>query len=642
MSTLSSISSSYFPPYYVKNEEKRAATAPNVTSFTLTDLQSEAMLKAGKGQKEEALSLIRDGYFPASLKWLSSKPDNIDHFFDKLFLDYVRKEPELLTDLGLLDSINISTHNNFLDDYSIEAKEEELAKAKENLKTLESYPFESLTDEQKISYKIFHQWLSYTVASEPFLLHEYPITQLSGIISKLSETFTLFHKLEKEEDFKTYLERLTKIPTALLQLQNIMLKQQQAGITPPKFALEKVLSNLNMVVLREVIDHPFYQYFMDHFQKLKGGDLALREGSHQIIGTIVIPAYDAFFKFLIDFSHSVHTNHSVDSLPNGAAYYAYCLKKETTTDLTPDEIYQLGLRQVAFIQSEMRSLLKAVGFEDDKASLGELMGKLKEDPKHFFPNTEEGKLACLEEFNKILDRSRKELSPYFDLKPKTPVKIVCTPKHEEDGAPGGYYYSPSLDGSREGTFYVNLKDTKMLPKFGIPTLLVHEAEPGHHFQLTLQAESSLPLLRKLVQFNAYNEGWALYTEKLAYEKGFYTSAYDKLGHLQDELLRAVRLVVDPAIHSKGWSREEAIEYMQKQTGYDIDSVVSEIERYFVWPGQACSYKVGQLKILELRKKAMEINQDKFDIKKFHNAVLQIGSCPLTVLEEVIMAKNTSD
>ena len=595
----------------------------------------EALFQVAKGNREQAVALVEEKSSPVPFEWKASRPGNIDSFFDKLLVDFLADKPQNLNGLGLLESIGVHDHNRFLNNCSVEGKREAIENAKRNLKILLGYDYDSLAPDQQVSYNIFLWWLGMEVEGETFLFHEYPVNQMFGVLSGLTETFTQYHKLEKLEDFTLYQKRLSSIWTQFSQIKHYMREQQSRGITLPKFAFERVVSSISTLIEAPHDENPFILYVQENLQKLPGDNEVLMHETHRIITTDVIAAYVDFRDFLLDLSKNVETDHSVLGLPKGEQYYAHCLKQQTTTNLTPDEVYELGLKEVAGIQAEMRQLLESVGVKDESKTVGELMSGLSEDESHFYPNTAEGKEDCIRGFQQILERSREELWQYFDLKPELPVKIVPVPKHEEEGMPGAYYYVPSLDGSRPGTFYVNLRDTKELPKFGMETLLVHEAEPGHHFQLTLQSQSKIPVLRKMGEFNAYIEGWALYTEKLAYEKGFYTTAYDKLGHLQDELLRAVRLVVDPAIHAKGWSREEAIDYMQQQTGFNREVVVTEVERYFVMPGQACSYKIGQIKILELREKAMRKMGDRFDIRQFHNVVLGVGACPLGVLDQVV-------
>jgi uncharacterized protein (DUF885 family) len=303
--------------------------------------------------------------------------------------------------------------------------------------------------------------------------------------------------------------------------------------------------------------------------------------------------------------------------------------------LSADEIHALGLQEVAQIHQQMRQILKDEHLDDPDKDVVRLVQELAKNPELYFPDTVAGRKECLDGYQAILERSRKELGHLFDLKPRAGVTIQQVPEHEQDGAAAAYYIVPSIDGSRPGAFFANLSQLDEMPKYGMETLTIHEAEPGHHFQFAVQYEMDIPILRKMGMYTAYCEGWALYAEKLAYEHGFYSSAFAKLGHLQDELLRAARLVVDTGIHHKRWAREQAIAYMQQAIGYKYGMAFSEVERYFIMPGQACAYKIGQLKILELRKRAQQKLSTKFDIKEFHNVVLGVANVPLVILEEVV-------
>jgi uncharacterized protein (DUF885 family) len=285
----------------------------------------------------------------------------------------------------------------------------------------------------------------------------------------------------------------------------------------------------------------------------------------------------------------------------------------------------------------MRKLLASEGLDDPKKEVGSIMQDLKKNPQFYYPNTDAGRAECLADFERILERSRKELAPLFGIKPSMGVTIQRVPVHEEAGSAGAYYCQPSIDGSRPGLFFANLRDMSEMPKYSMETLTIHEAEPGHHFQLALQNSMNIPVLRKLGPYNAFYEGWALYTEKLAYENNFYSSSFSQLGHLKDELMRAARLVIDTGLHHKRWTREQAIDYMEATTGMHRNAVTSEIDRYLVMPGQACSYKIGQLKILELRQRAKDMLGERFDIREFHDVILSLAAAPLAVLATVIDA-----
>lgn len=601
----------------------------------------EALVQMANNNKEIALNIINalqtnkaDSIAPA---WKEQRPKNIDAFFDKLFLSHVSDNPQLLTQIGLFESIGVRDHNAHLNDMSPDQILKFFNQTKENLDTLNDYSLEKLTHDQKISYQIFSWMLKHQVLGEKFLFHNYKINQMDGVLMELSVLFTQFHKLEIAQDVENYISRLQKIPNQFDQVIQLLEFQKSIGIMPPRFTIEKVISIINNSVQMEAHEHIFFDHLAHQIEKIEinnKNDVLNR--AKQVMQEEVYPAYARLKKYFEQLLEFAQQNNGVWALPHGDEYYIHMLKFHTTTDLTPDQIYQLGIQEVTSIHKEMRAILAQEGLNDPNKEVGALVQELSNDPRFYYPNTDEGRKQCLKDYELILERVRKELLHLFDLKPQTGVKIQQVPVHEQEGAPMAYYYQPSVDGSRPGIFFANLRNMEEVPKYGMETLTIHEAEPGHHFQLALQNELQMPILRKVgLDFTAFFEGWALYTEKLAYEEGFYSSSFAKLGHLQDELMRAVRLVVDTGIHHRRWTREQAIEYMVKATGYHYDTVATEIERYFVLPGQACSYKIGQLKILELRKRAKEMLGDKFDIREFHNVILKHGAVPLTLLEALV-------
>jgi uncharacterized protein (DUF885 family) len=572
----------------------------------------------------------------ATLAWKEHNPATIDELFDKLFLVYVAYDPQLISKLGLFEPLGIREHNAHLTDVSPEIMFHLLEAKKKLLEQLNIYTTASMTHEQVVSHKIFSWMLNHELAGEPFILHDYKINQMTGTLSDLTLLFTQIHLLKTTDDVRNYISRLTKIPAQLDQAVRMLQLQEKKGILPPRFTIEKVIATITQSLPEKPTNHLFYQHLAEQIAATTIDNQALLLAqAEEAITQSVIPAYNALlnqFKQLLELAHD---NHGLWALPQGEAYYTYMLKFHTTTDLSADEIHNLGLKEVAQIQQAMRSILTTVGRTDATKPLGELMQELAQDRQFYYTNDDAGRAACLNDYRRILGRSRTALAHLFDIKPTTGVRIERMPLNEEAGNPAAYYCEPSIDGSRPGTFFANLRDMNELPKYGMETLTIHEAEPGHHFQIALQQEMDMPILRKMAIYTAYVEGWALYTEKLAYEEGFYSSPYMQLGHLQDELLRAARLVVDTGIHAKRWSREKAIEYMKETTGYHHNAAVTEVERYFVLPGQACAYKIGQLKILELRQRAKDALEKKFDIKKFHNVILTTGAVPLDILEEVI-------
>ncbi len=617
------------------------ATASIKTLFSdkkNSDLYWHALIQLSKNNKDAALALIaeaqKDDVQPSSLDF--DPTDSIETCFDKLFIHSVAHDPQTLSYFGLFESIGFKAHNAHLTDVTVKAFLDDLEVKKKCLKALKKYEHQSLNREQYISYKVIAWIFEHAVATEPYIFHEYKLNQMFGILSDLSSTFTRFHRLELPEDAELYLARLQKIPEQIAQTVALLEHQKSSGIIPPIFALEKVILSI-----KKSIPEPLTECFL--YTHLADASKAIPECDHQmlisraqtIMQTYVYPAYQKLLGYCQQLHADCKNVHGVWALPNGDAFYKHCLARHTTTSLTADEIHALGLREVAIIQKEMREIFAREGIINPDKTVGQLMQELSKDPQFYFPATEEGRKQCLAQYEAILERCRKELYPLFDIKPKAPVKVEAVPAHEEEGMPGAYYSGPSYDGKRPGIFYANLRNLAEMPNFGMETLAIHEAEPGHHFQIALQKEMDMPIMRKFSEFTAYVEGWALYTEKLAYEHNFYSSSFAQLGHLQDELLRAVRLVVDTGIHKKRWSREQAIEYMAQNTGYHLSNVITEVERYFVMPGQACAYKIGQLKILELRKRAKDTLKEKFDIREFHNVVLTLGAAPLTVLEEAV-------
>ena len=605
------------------------------------DLYCEAVIQASQGNRDKAEQIAQAIQYqlpaPYTPKWKEPIPETIDDFFNKLFALEARRLPQGLSGIGILESLGLRGHNAYLNNLSIEAMQESVEEKKALFALLPRYSLEGLTEDQKITYAIVQWKIALEEEGEKFLFHDYRISQtFVGILAELIGTLTQHHEIKQLEDLDNFLLRLARIPVQLSQTMEVMELQKKRGIVPPRFAIQKVVKILKNYFNIESSAHPLYVYLAEQTLKI---ELPCREEklllARQIIENLVSLYFRAFHAYCEELLKSVESDHGVWALPDGDAYYACLLKAHTTTNLTPGEVHRLGLQEVERVEKEMRSLLANEGIADDSKSVGQLMRALSEDPEFYYPDTSEGRQQCLADFEAILERSRKELWPLFGKTPKIPVSILPVPKHEEEGMPSAYYHLPSLDGSRGGVFYVNLHRMQDLCRLRMETLAVHEAEPGHHFQLSIQMESPLHLLRKLSNFTSYAEGWALYAEKLAYENGFYSSPFQQLGHLQDELLRAVRLVVDTGIHNKRWSKDQAVHYMEEKLGSSHEGIVSEVERYFVAPGQACAYKIGQLKILALRQKAREALGEKFDIREFHDAILRCGSVPLTVLEEIV-------
>lgn len=547
---------------------------------------------------------------------------------DRLFTITVEQSPELKSTIGLFEVQGIREHNARLDDRSLAAALKHIHEKKEILRALEALAPDILTPEQLVSYETCLWTLRHDIAGEQFLLHQYPVTQIDGIVWSQIFLLTEIHRLQDAVDVEHYIARLDAIAHQVYQVIDYLKKQQQAGIYPPRFVVEKVVQNMARVLPEDPTQHVLYTHLVTNMPASITPESArvYQEQAQKIIAEKVYPAYQALCEYHEMLLPHVSNNHGVWALPQGEGYYQYMLEQHTTTNLTAEEIHALGHAEVARIRGEIDTIL---------AQLGTTLEAIKQDSKFYYPNTDEGRAQCIADYLAMLERSRTHLGPLFDLKPEAGVTIHRVPEREQAGAPGAYYMPGSLDRTRPGKFFANLRDMAEVPTYHMETLLIHEAEPGHHFQCSLQNELDLPLIRKIAGHNAYIEGWALYTERLAGEYGFYSSPYMQIGNLLDELMRAVRLVVDTGIHHKRWSHTQAVEYMEHMTGMHHDSVVTEIERYFVWPGQACSYKIGQLKILALRERAKKVLGDRFSLQQFHNVVLGTAAVPLAVLESVV-------
>ena len=403
--------------------------------------------------------------------------------------------------------------------------------------------------------------------------------------------------------------------------------------------MDHVIGQLEELIGYEDSNNPLIQIFIK-----KIDDMGIVAGErteliNELSGAIkdnVKPGYQSILSFMIENYKYANQHHGVWSLPDGDDFYALRLRTYTTTDYSAAEVHEIGLQEVERIGNRMKEIFLELGYEVNKP-IGEMMSDLNENPEFLYEDTPDRKEIVIKDYNQMVKDAEQDVRPYFFDFPESPVEVRAVPEYSEKTAAGGYYQSPSLDGSRPGVFYANLYDIKQTPKFGMRTLTFHEAVPGHHFQIALNLENDeLTLYRRLgYRTSAYTEGWALYAEQLGVEVGMTKSLYDELGVLQSEMFRANRLVVDTGLHYKKWTREKAMEYMKKVTGMSDTEVRVEIERYIVWPGQATSYKMGMIKILDLRDKAMKELGAKFDLRKFHSIVLDQGIVPLFILDDLI-------
>lgn len=586
--------------------------------------------------------------FLVNLIWF--KPFSVRLFYDKIFLELALDNPELVTQLGI--PVLYDRTKDQLSDASDAANWEQFNGIKKNLATLKSYDFDSQSPENQLNTKILSYFLESQVEGEAYFYYDYPVNQLFGVQNNLPSFMESAHRIEDESDVQAYLTRLSLIDKKFDQVLEGLKIREEKGITPPTFIIDKVLDEMNGFVgrgndatLEQQTQNVKENILFDNLSRklAEVPDLseeakeAYLQQAEDIIRTSVFPAYGKFIQHFEALRSTSTTDAGVWKFPNGDQYYKHMLKQNTTTDLEPEQVHQIGLAEVDRIKGEMLAILVKEGYDVTGKELGEIILALNEEERFLFPNDDDGRALVIAEYDRILDEINANLDDAFDIRPKAGMEVKRIPAFKEEGAPGAYYEQPAMDGSRGGVFYANLRDVHESVKFGMKTLAYHEGIPGHHFQIAIQSElEGVPVFRTLGIFTAYVEGWALYAEQLAWELGFYDNdPFGNLGRLQAEMFRAVRLVVDTGIHHKKWSREQAIDYMVANTGMTRSSVTTEIERYIVMPGQACAYKIGMLKILELREKAKLALGDKFDLREFHNVVLKNGAVPLDILEELV-------
>ena len=569
------------------------------------------------------------------------KPYSIDHYLAKELSMNLMESPEFMTYIGIFDSLNvILKHNQKLTIDSLEDGEDDYRDNLKHLEMLQKYNPTDLSGVQKVTRKIaIFDTENGIDRFENFRFHSYPFNQISGNHLGLVEFMTDTHPVRDYREATDYIKRVRLFDDSLNSDLVWLGEQKKLGIFAPQFVFDHVIKQLKELIAYTDEENPLMQIFIEKVNKLdistqKKEDLFSELSA--VIKSDVRPGYESILQYMEINYDNANKYHGVWSLPNGDAFYASRLRSYTTTDYTAEEIHQIGLSEVERIGSRMKEIFTMLGYEVNKP-VGEMMNDLNENPDFLYADTPDRKEIVIADYNQMVKEAEEDVRPYFERFPVSPVEVRAVPEYSEKTAAGGYYQSPSLDGSRPGVFYANLYDIKQTPTFGMRTLTFHEAVPGHHFQIALNQENdNLTLYRKMgYRTSAFTEGWALYSEQLAVEVGMTKNLYDELGVLQSEMFRANRLVVDTGLHYKKWTREEAMEYMKKTTGMSDTEVRVEIERYIVWPAQATSYKMGMLKILELRQKAKDALGEKFDIRKFHTIVLDQGIVPLFILEDII-------
>lgn len=584
-----------------------------------------------------ALLFVVAAIFLINLIWF--RPWSLNLFYEKVFAQVLFEEPELLSSLGLVEQFGITGHNGKLGDVSPAHQQRYFDRGKRNLADLRAYSLDRQTPSQRLSTHILDWYISRELEGEKYQWHNYPVNQLFGVQNEFPSFMANQHRLLAPKDCDYYLQRLSALPKKFDQLIESLQVREQKGILPPRFVVEKVLQEMNGFVAQPAAENILASSFKTRAAKINAlSDAQRADYQTRVESAVTITIYPAYQKLIAYFNGvlpKTTTDDGVWKLPDGEAYYAFALRRNTTTTLKPEEVHDLGVREVARIEAEMREILDANGYAG--RPIGESLDALGNDPQFLFSNDDSGREAALAEYTRLITQATERSRELFATIPKARIEVRRVPEFKQATGPGAYYQAASMDRVRPGVFFANLRDMGEIAKWSMPTLAYHEGVPGHHFQIsTAQELKDLPQFRKLIPFTAYQEGWALYTEWLAKQAGWYEgNPFGDLGRLQAELFRAVRLVVDTGIHAKRWPREQAIAYMRDKTGMGEKEVTAEIERYIVNPGQACAYKVGMLKIQELRARAETALAAKFDQRQFHDVVLKNGAMPLDILEEQV-------
>ncbi len=568
------------------------------------------------------------------------KPWSIRGLFARTFIKFALRGPELLTYLGILERLGFHGHNARLDDASEAFADKTYAFMKRDLRILKSYRLERLPPGTRLSAEVMEWFLADQEREEAWRYHGYPVNQMFGVQSSLPDFMLTMHPLDNAADIRNYPKRLRRFGVKIGQVLEGLSIRAEKGIYPPRFMIERVLTEMRSFVAHEPEGHPLYVNFAKkagESGKTRPGQFARLSASVvEALESVVYPAYALLIGHFESLLDKTSSDHGAWALPQGDAYYRWRLHSNTTADYGPEEIHAMGLAEVERIEGEMSRILSETG-EAAGASPAKTLAALGKDERFLYPDNEEGRSACLADYERHLELVSAKLNDYFITTPKARLEVARIPAFKEATAPGAYYQPADLGGRRPGIFYANLRDMREVRKFGMKTLAYHEGIPGHHFQIAIaQERKGLPFFRRNLPFTAYAEGWAMYSEQLAREMGMYNDdPYGLLGSYDSELFRAVRLVADTGIHCKRWTRSEAIEYMLAHSAQAEESVVSEVERYFVMPGQACAYKIGMIKMLELRERARSALGERFDIRRWHEAVLGCGSVPLGILEKAM-------
>ena len=532
--------------------------------------------------------------------------------------------PEWATRLG------DNRFNHKLNDVSYEMVIKRQDENRELLQKVEEIDRSKLDKEDQLNYDLYIDGIKQNINGYVFLSYLMPIDQMGGIqigFAGISD----YMPFKTINDYNNYISRLTAFPQKVSQTIDLMKRGLDLGWLPPKVVLSSVPEQIQSQFDTPYEDSPLFKPFLEFPESIPVNEhQKLITHVNSALEADVYPAYQLLYTFFTEeYLPQCRESISCSDFPDGLDYYQYQIKSYTTTDLTAEEIHQIGLKEVERIRKEMNVVIKASDFDGD---FSEFLTFLRTDPRFYYSNEEE----LLDGYRAICKKADAQLPKFFGRLPRLPYGVKAIPDYQATASPTAYYYSGNQKAGRSGYFMANTYKLETRPKYEMEALSIHEAVPGHHLQIALAKElDNIPMFRRYAGYTAYVEGWGLYSEKLAEEMGFYDDPYSKFGQLTYEMWRACRLVVDTGMHAFGWTRQEAIDYMASNTAKTKNDIQVEIDRYIAWPGQALAYKIGELKIIELRSRAEEELGNNFNIRDFHDIVLGSGAVPLDVLEKHI-------
>jgi len=577
---------------------------------------------------------------PAAAEVTQTEDDRLAAFFEELFQRNLAESPLLQSQLGMKGP-DYGKWDDFSDAEAIRQNE----RTKNDLARLRAeFDYDSLSEQMQVSYRIFEFLQERSLSGFEYRFHGYAFSTMNNPVTFPVTFMQNIHRVDNVSDAEAYVSRLNGLAAVGDDLLEGIDMAAERGIVPTSYSFDPVITDARNILKgvpfeEEGEDAPIFADFKGKVDKLEISDAEkarLISEASDALTNVFKPTVEKIIAKIEEVRPQSHGPNGVWALPDGEAYYENQAAFWTSEKgLTADEIHKIGLKDVKRIRGEMQKIMKEVGF---KGSLKEFFTFLRTDPSNFFPNTEEGRQAYLDQSTAYIDAVYSDVGEYFNVLPKAPLEVRAVEKWREETAPIAFYNRPTPDGSRPGIYYVNLKDMTTKQKHEMETVAYHEGAPGHHFQLAIQQElTGVPMFQKFAFFGAYSEGWGLYAERLSKEQGRFTDPMQDFGRLQNEMLRACRLVVDTGGHSKKWTREKMIKFMLDNNPMTEEDVTKEVERYLDMPAQALSYKIGMIKILDLRERAKKELGDDFDIREYHDVVLKNGAVALPILEELVDA-----